>query len=568
VAKRIAALAIACCCIAAALAACAGGGPAAGGTRAATDAATAAATAATTAAAAGASAESESGTAPAQAEGAAQNPAEAAPESDQEPSDATAGAAAGAADGAASPIGEFATISYYLQRPIDNMAAQEDVEREANRILKEKLNCELKFYPIDRAAYNDKMRMMSAAGEEYDIVFTTTYTNPLQQNVANGALLPLDDLLRQYGSTILEKNDPRAWAAATFNGKIMTIPGESPHAQPSAIVFKADLADKYGLDYKAIHDLKGLEPYLKTLKENEPDITPLFINISRPVATLEPSASDLSVGITFDENTEQVSYAIDTPFNKDIYKTLWDYYQQGYIAMDALVRTETSQEIKSGKYGVFNDMGGYTEDGSKSTGMFGFPCYESLYLYPIINTNSMLGPTNAISATSKNSERAMMLLDLVWSDRYLSNTMAYGIEGKNYTVVSGDIHDPSVDTVVEATSGAEQTWAIWHNWIGPLWDQWSSNWNTTAALKAMQEDNLKSPTSKILGFTFDPEPVKQEVAQFNAIMAEALPVLYTGSAPDVDAYLSETLQKIEDAGGASIIAEIERQIADWRAANQ
>jgi putative aldouronate transport system substrate-binding protein len=463
---------------------------------------------------------------------------------------------------------EFCTVSYYLRRPVDNMSSQPLVEEEANKIFREKLNAEIQFFPIDSAGYNDKMHMMAAAGEVYDLTFTTVHTNPIGMNVANGAFLPLDDLLEAYGQTILQKSDPRVWTAVTYGGNIMSIPGQSPYSQPSAICFKADLVDKYGLDYRAISDLKGLEPYLKTLKENEPDITPLFIQLSRPVATLEPNAVDITVGIYFDEEAGEARYAIDSEFNLDIYKTLADYYQKGYIAPDALVRSETMQEIKSGKYGVFNDMGGYTEDGSKSSGMFGFKCYESLYMYPMIGTNSMLGCTIAVSATSKNPERAMMMLDLVWADRYLSNTIAYGVEGVNYTVVSGDTHAPSVDTVVEAKSGDEQTWGIWHNWIGPLWDQWSSNWNTTEALKLMQENNKNAPTSKILGFIFDPEPVKQDVAQLNAIMAEAMPILFTGSAPDLDAYLAETRAKIANAGGDAIKAEIERQIAEWKAANQ
>ncbi|MDR1061605.1 MAG: hypothetical protein LBL83_10465, partial [Clostridiales bacterium] len=380
---------------------------------------------------------------------------------------------------------EFCTVSYYLRRPIDNMSSQQLVEDEANKIFREKLNAELKLFPIDNAGYNDKMHLMAAAGEVYDMTFTTVYTNPIGTNVANGAFLPLNDLLESYGQTILQKNDPRVWAAVTYGGNIMSVPGQSPYSQPSAICFKGDLVDKYGLDYRSISSLAGLEPYLKTLKESEPDITPLFSQFGKSVATLEPDAIDITVGIYYDEGADEVRYAIDSEFNLNIYKTLADYYQKGYIASDALVRTEFMQEIKSGKYGVFCDTGGYTEDGSKSSGMFGFKCYESLYMYPIIGTSSMLGCTIAISSTSAHPERAMMMLDLIWSDRYLSNTLAYGVEGVNYTVVSGDIHDPSVDTVVEAKSGDEQTWAIWHNWLGPLWDQWSSNWNTTEALELM-----------------------------------------------------------------------------------
>ena len=463
---------------------------------------------------------------------------------------------------------EFVTLSFYFRRAIDNMSAQEEVEAAVNAILREKLNCELKLYPIDSASYNDKMRLMAATREVYDITFTTVHTNPMANNVANGAFLPLNDLLAQYGQDILAKNDPRVWQAVTYGDSIMAIPGQSPYSQPSAICFKADLVDKYQVDYEAMTDLKSLEPYLQLIKENEPDITPLFIQLSRPLATLERGAPDITVGFIYDDANEKVIYAIESEFAQDNYRTLADYYQKGYIAADALIRTETMQEIKSGKYAVFNDMGGYTQDGSKSTGMFGFPCYETLFGYPMIGTSNMLGATLAISSTSKHPERVMQVLNLIWADRYLSNTLAYGVEGKNYTVISGDTSDPAVDTVVQATSGDEQTWAIWHNWVGPLWDQWSSNWNTTEALRQMQENNINAPTSKLLGFIFDPEPVKQEVAQFNAIFAEAMPILYSGSAPDVEAYLAETLARMENAGGPIIRAEIERQIEAWQASKQ
>nr|WP_246362295.1 DUF3502 domain-containing protein [Paenibacillus alba] len=158
-----------------------------------------------------------------------------------------------------------------------------------------------------------------------------------------------------------------------------------------------------------------------------------------------------------------------------------------------------------------------------------------------------------------------MLLDYIWSDKYLLNTLAYGVEGKNYTVKSGTVKDPN--PTIEAKSGAEQTWAIWHNWLGPLWDQWDSNWNSTKALEAMRKTNENGKASGLLGFVFNNEPVKTEIAQIGAVNKEANPIFTTGSMPDYAKYVEDTKKKLVDAGIDKVMAEIQKQYDAWKAGN-
>jgi putative aldouronate transport system substrate-binding protein len=457
---------------------------------------------------------------------------------------------------------DFVDISWYMRKPIDNEKDQEAVEAEANKIFKDKINANLHLKLIDVASWEEKMRVMSSAGESYDIAFTGSGTNRIDMNVEKGAFLPLDDLLQRYGQDILKKVDPRAWKAVTYNGKIMAIPAQAPYSMPWAYVFKKELVDKYGFDYKKVKSLQDLEPYLETIKKNEPTITPLLPTNIPGLMPLDYIV--LTNGVLFDEKNGKLVINIDIPEYVNNLRKMNEYYKKGYIAKDAAVKKDFMAEAKSGKYAVLRDSGGYTEDGSKSTGMFGFPCVESLYGYPIITTGSMASSANAISKTSKNPERAMMLLNLIWKDKYLSNTLAYGVEGKNYTVKSGKGTDnPSV----EAKSGAEQTWAIWHNWVGPLWDQWDSNWNTTKALETMQKNNETAKTSALLGFIFNPEPVKSEIAQVTAVTAEVTPVLNTGSMPDFDKYISDMRQKLKNAGIDKIMNEAQKQIDAWKTQN-
>jgi len=461
---------------------------------------------------------------------------------------------------------DFVKINWYMRAPINNEKDQEAVEAEANKIIKEKINANLHFNFIDVASWDEKMRMMSSAGEEYDLAFTTGGTNSLSLNVQRGAFLPVDDLLKKYGQDIVKKVDSRAWKAVTYNGKQMAIPAQTPYSSPTAFVFKKDLVEKYKFDYKKVKTIQDLEPYLDTIKKNEPSITPLLVYPKQQAAGAALLDYTLITScIIYDEKNNKCVSQFDVPQYIENLRTLNNYYKKGYIAKDASVKTDIMAESKSGKYAVMRDSGGYTEDGSKSSGMFGFPCVEALYGYPIIATGNMIGGATAISKTSKNPERAMMLLNLVWSDRYLSNTLAYGIEGKNYTIKSGKGTD---NISIEAKSGAEQTWAIWHNWLGPLWDQWDSNWNTTKALEEMQNNNKSAKTSSLLGFIFNTEPIKAELTTLNAVNSEVTPILNTGVMSDFDKYISETKQKLKDAGLDKVMAEAEKQISEWKAQNK
>ncbi|MDR6550402.1 DUF3502 domain-containing protein [Paenibacillus qinlingensis] len=463
-----------------------------------------------------------------------------------------------------SPTKDYVEISWFMPKPIDNMKDQEAVEAAANKLIKEKLNANVKFNLIDNAGWEDKIKLKSAAGEPYDLVFTSNSSNNLNANVQKGAFMPLDDLLQKYGQNILKKVDPRAWKAVTYKGKIMAIPAQTPYSPASAYVFKKDLVEKYKFDYKNVKSLSDLEPFLKTIKENEPNMIPVIATANGATSGVGlPDYTTVVGGISFSEKDGKFVKTLDIPQNYENYRVMNDFYKKGYIAKDAAIKTDYLAEAKSGKYAVLRDSGGYTEDGSKSTSTYGFPTVETFSSQPTISTASMTAAATAISATSKNPERAMMLLDYIWSDKYLLNTLAYGVEGKNYTVKSGSVKDPN--PTIEAKSGAEQTWAIWHNWLGPLWDQWDSNWNSTKALEAMRKTNDNGKASGLLGFVFNNEPVKTEIAQINAVNKEANPIFTTGSMPDYPKYVEDTKKKLVDAGIDKIMVEIQKQYDAWKA---
>lgn len=463
---------------------------------------------------------------------------------------------------------DYPVVTWYLMSSSNNTRDLEAVSAAANEIFREKLGIEVQFYFLEGTNFTEKMNVMMQSGEEMDIMAGGSYAGTAFETAyRTGALLALDDLLEKYGTDIMKKNDSRVWESVTRGGKIYAIPSQMPWASGNVLSWRKDLVDKYDIDIDSIKTMEDLEPILAMIQEKEPDVIP-FYGINVPGAPVEDFAASAHVGVGSLIVKELVTYNYETQkfeswFQQkeviEVYRQAHDFYVEGYSPADALAKNEAGPEYKSGDYFCFSVTSEFT-DGSKTTGIVGYDCYESLLSYNEITTGSMNQVCTYISATSKQPENAMKVVNLVWSDPALLNLLAYGIEGTNYTVVGTDHNgNPSV----QPKSGDEQRWAVFHNFWGPLFDQWDSPWNSTEALETMQAANISSPTSKLLGFSFDQEPVKTQMAELLAIQAEVLPILKTGTMDDFDAYIKDVNKRLEAAGLAEVLAEAERQYAEW-----
>lgn len=78
-----------------------------------------------------------------------------------------------------------------------------------------------------------------------------------------------------------------------------------------------------------------------------------------------------------------------------------------------------------------------------------------------------------------------------------------------------------------------------------------------------KEFNDASKAAPSLGFDFNIEPVKAEVADFRSILDEFGKALYTGSV-DPDVYVSKLLKKLDAAGVDRVIEEMQRQVDAWK----
>ena len=63
-----------------------------------------------------------------------------------------------------------------------------------------------------------------------------------------------------------------------INGVNYGVPTDKEFAVNGGFVWNKDLADKYNLDMSSVESVEDLEPMLKVIKENEPNVIPTLSN--------------------------------------------------------------------------------------------------------------------------------------------------------------------------------------------------------------------------------------------------------------------------------------------------
>lgn len=436
------------------------------------------------------------------------------------------------------------------------------VQKEINKIAKDKINVTVKLLPISLSAWQNQINLMLTSNEKLDLMpmFGSSYAN----QVAKGQLVALDDLLANQGTGILEALGPDYANAAKINGKTYAVPSIRDLAQNYGYMIRKDLVDKYNLNLGQVKTLDDLEPILKTIKDNEPKMIPLVNGSgSSPIgsfSTRDSLGDDMGVLLNNGQDLKVVNW-FETEEYANTLKKMREWYKAGYIAKDAVTVKESSSDIiKAGKGAgnLANMKPGFDVQETRQSGM---PIVSVEMLPPVAKSNTVTNIMWGIAANSENPEKALQFLNLMYTDKDIVNLLDWGIEGTHYVKVSDNVIDypQGVDAGNVGYSGLG--WLFGNQFLSyvfkgddeQLWDK-------------MREFNASAIKSKALGFTFDSTPVKTEFAAVTNVLSQYRIALESG-ALDPDKVLPEFNAKLKDAGIDKIITEKQKQLDVWAEAN-
>lgn len=441
---------------------------------------------------------------------------------------------------------------------------QDLVFEEANKYIKEKINATVDFKAIPWGEYEDKMRVVMGAGEDYDIAFTSNWFNNYHSNVAMGAYLPLNDLLPEYAPNLYQSIPESFWEATKVDGNIYGLINYQISARTSALNMKKENAEKLGITKDTVFTSKDdLEPYLKKAKETFPaDMIPILtewrISLQESVGQEWIAGASIPGAIYLADDKAKVFNQFKSKEFKEHVERNKRWGEKGYLGGDALFSAkDTGTFVNQGK--VIFSIGGTWKPGvdEEESARRGYEFWVRPLSDAYVTTGGIIATMHAINANSKNPERAMMLMELMNTDDELYNTIAYGIEGTHYN----QFDDGTVEVIADAGYNPGTLWLhastfnahIMKGMPLDVWDQ-------------TKKINLEAKASPLLGFSFNPEPVSAEMAQCESVVNEFIKSFDFGIGNVDDLYI-KFIDKLDKAGAQTIVDEIQSQIDVWMAAH-
>lgn len=440
------------------------------------------------------------------------------------------------------------------------------IEQKLDEYMKDKINASITLSPIDWGIWGDQQNILIASGSDMDIMFTAYWCN-YAQNVSKGAFVDITPYWDSYLSGTKKAIDPLFISNTTVNGKNYAVATNKEVGLASAWMARKDILEKYKIDVSKIKLVTDITSILKTVHENEagmsaiwPEPVPIILGENIP-GTIVIGDADLP-GV-YDEATNKVVDQFDNfPYYLDQTKLIHEWYKAGYVLKEIATTKQSQQEMmKAGK--LFSAMGvahpGKVGQLKMQTGVD----WEVVQLGPVgVNQGTTQGSMQAISTNSKNPERAAMFLELVNTDAFVNNTINFGIENVHYKKTAPTVIDYA-DGVTSTTSkyNPASSWEFGNQFLNYTWtfepvNQWD----------LYKEFNTKARISNISGFTFDNEPVKNEIAACLNVQNELFKGIQYGML-DPDVYMPKISAKFKANGSDKIVAEKQKQLDAWFKAN-
>lgn len=458
-------------------------------------------------------------------------------------------------------------------------------------------NTTVEFIDVPFEEYSEKFSQVLASGEGVDLAWTGWLVDK-PTNINDGNLMPLDDLLAEYGQGIVDTLGEEVVEIHrnAADGKLYYLPSwQGLCGDRRGWLVVTEIAELAGDTW-----IEDTEAALNKWRNNYSDNTEAFQAVLDQATKYLAAAKEAGklgagintgrafgwsmyngmysflgvggaeIGITYCDGTFTVKDGVAGEHYKLYAKTMADWYKEGYIRSDIMsVDTSTLTTPKNGEITdttyVFSCDPYLTEADQEAAiadagmDMTYLPIEENAYLI-------LGGDTSyAIPYCADEPERAMMVLNAIYSQPDLYNTLIYGIEGEDYTKNA----DGTITTsYAGASPTADDSYGIQRWIIGSCKNALINNGtdpNYYADLEALEETARVNP---FMNFTFDRTNVEGICASLLNVYYEYGPQLDNGVAGDNwEELYNNYMAARKDAGIEELVTEFQNQLNEYIAAN-
>ncbi|MBO5197952.1 MAG: ABC transporter substrate-binding protein [Lachnospiraceae bacterium] len=425
------------------------------------------------------------------------------------------------------------------------------VMEELNKLLVEKINVKLDLEWIAESEYETRVKLAVSSGEDFDLLWVSNWMNQFNEYVAEEALMPLNDLIEEYGQGIDETLEDWVLNFGTVGDTIYAIPCLQILANQRCVMVQKDLVEKYNLDTSPVEDYRDLEGILEIIKQNEPDIIPMRANVKPEVTHYESLvAAEIWISMT-DSSATPIE---DDSVTWEAAKLKREWFDKGYIREDVATITDDSGDAKAGRYAVMTEAYKPGIEAAMADA-YGIECVAIPIGNPYVSATAGQATMIAMNVNSERPEAAMKLFNCVYTDEEVFNMLLFGIENVHYKKVADNRAEFVENTKYSMSSKAWEIGNQFLAWYIP--GQADGTWEETDQM------NKNSIVSPLQGFIFDSTGVQAELAQIAAVITEYENYMYT--AEDLEKTHKEYFEKLKTAGRDTVLEELKKQIEEWKA---
>ncbi len=437
------------------------------------------------------------------------------------------------------------------------------VQDEMNKTLKEKIGATIQLNPLDWSAFSDKMQLKNAAGEKYDMAFVSSWANNYYSNVKNAVLADLTDLMPSLAPSYWKQIQPGAWEAAKVKGKLYAAINQQTWTSNFGAGCPRQFSDKYKLDLTKATKLNDLEPYWEAVKKGEPaDVKAIGCDDGGGGGIWDIYYKGETVGyglIDMESKDPQVVHQWDYAGWVEAMKMVRRWNVAGYWGKEPWPKADAEAKDKAGKQAtaLHNMKPGWDSEMKSITG---FEWTSKILSKNFLNTGGIIATMIGVNKGSSSPEACVKYFELINTDKPLYNTLCYGIEGKHWLWKDKAKQVIGLPDGITADNSPYNPNGDWE--YGNQFNAYYSDPSKVGAWEATAKLNNEAAISPVMGFVFDQEPVKTELALVAAVTKEY--ALMGIGFIDFDAKLPEYQKRIKDAGGDKILAEMNKQLGEWK----
>ena len=456
---------------------------------------------------------------------------------------------------------EFVKLQIFM--PGDMTARMRDfADNELKAKMKEDLNCELEFSYAPWGDYWNKLGLLLSTGEDID--FFWDGIGSLGNHYARKEVMPLDDLLQEYGQDLLKNIPIKNFDTAKMaDGKIYAVPSQAAASSGKfySVLVRQDLLEGVGMS--KIETIADLEKFAELGKAAYPGKEGLVERtmcraITRGLTDKNIAVWPLDGGELFwvdeDDPGSEVKCTFEADFFREYCRLMYEWIQKGYTTEQVMSDANELDRLWNQGNGLFRvgavsrpleEISKVLPSAPEAQLMEYFISPDKPRYIEYASNEAMSIPVNC-----KNPERVMMYLNWTLQSQENYNFLLFGVEGKDYTIENGRMNRIVQDDLIYEWMWRNNNYIIYPNTV------------TDDYIKACEVWDNGAPYSKLFGFNFDQEPVKVEKAAVEAEYAVYGDPLRYGLVEPTDAAFEEALTAFKNAGLDAYLAEVNRQLQE------